>query len=167
MIKTKLLVAGAAIVSLGLGATTAQAATDTAQAEARILSPVAVTKVLDLNFGTIVPGATADVVTLDFASAVTCGSLTCVGTPQTAEFTVEGTAGEQVTVDAIGTITLTRSGGGASMTADLAPNVPYGATAWALPAASNTVLVGGDLNVGANQQAGVYIGSFDLTVNYN
>ena len=67
----------------------------------------------------------------------------------------------------IGTITLTRSGGGASMTADLAPNVPYGATAWALPAASNTVLVGGDLNVGANQQAGVYIGSFDLTVNYN
>lgn len=167
MLKTRFFAVGAAIVSLGFGAGVAHAASDTATAEARILAPVTVTKITDLNFGIIVPTAANGTVTLDFADTVTCGSLTCAGTPQTAEFEVAGAAGESVTVDTIGAVTLTHTGGIATMSADLAPNVPFGATAWVLPAAVNTVLVGGDLAVGANQLAGLYTGSFDLTVNYN
>ena len=78
-----------------------------------------------------------------------------------------------ITVSGDTSVTLTRTGGGApAMTASLvrAATTSGGGIALLggtlLPSGVQTYYVGGTLNVGANQPAGDYSGTFQLTVNY-
>ena len=160
----------AALCAACFAAHPALAATASLNSEAVIVTPNSLVKTDDLAFGTIVPSATAGTVTIAAATGnrTSTGGATPSGTGfQRAEFV--GMAGigilMNVTLPSGTTTTLNRVGGGASMTATLA--VEGGTCLRWLPGTGvQTFRVGGTLNVGANQAAGQYVGTFTLQVNY-
>lgn len=157
---------GSALVALGLGATTAQAATATADARARILQPITVTNASNLDYATIVTGAAASTVVVDTAGARTCNApLVCTGTATAAVFNVTGTPNQVITVSVpAGPITLTGSVSG-TMSSTLVSSVVGNPTLSA--AGTSSFSVGGTLSVGASQADGVYTSAnFTVTVNY-
>ncbi len=156
-------VIGAAIAAFAMNAATAHAATATGTARAKILQQITVTNTSDLEFATIISGATASTVAVSTAGARTCGTgLTCTGTAGAANFDIVGTDGAVVTVSGDANVTLNGSISG-TMNAALT----YSATSITLGATGGSFQVGGTLGVGANQAAGDYSGTFNVTVEYN
>ena len=143
--------AGSAMIALGTSG--AQAATATATATAEILEQVTITQVSDLDFGTIVPDATnPETVSVAANAAGTrlCGILTCAGTESSASFDVTGANGLSVDVS-LGALTQLTSG------ANFMPISLNGSAAvLAMTGAAVALYVGGDLDVAANQPAGVW-----------
>ncbi len=157
----KAVVAASMVAGLGFGATAAHAASATATARAKILRQVTVTNNTDLEFGTIIPGATSSSVGVSTAGVRTCGSgLTCTGGTTAAGFTVGGTTGSVVTISVPATVQL--DSGANNMTASLNAS----AATLTMVANAGSFSVGGTLTVGANQPDGDYSGVFTATVNY-
>jgi Mat/Ecp fimbriae major subunit len=159
MIKAALV--STAVAALAFTATTAEAATATGTARAKILRPITVTAVDDLQFGTIITGAAASTVDISTAGARTCGAgLVCSGATTAGSFNITGTTGQTVTISVPASVSLTS--GANSMTASLTASA---ATA-VLVANAASFTVGGSLAVGANQADGDYTGTYTATVNY-
>ncbi len=144
-------------------------------ANAAVIRPNTLIKTDDLNFGTLISGATGGTVTINpVTNARTSGGgVTPVGSAaQRAVF--QGTGGILfISVSGSTSVTLTRAGGGAApMTASLvrAASTSGGGIALLggtlLPSGVQTYYIGGTLSVPANQPAGDYSGTFTLTVNY-
>lgn len=156
--------AGSAMAALGLGASSAQAATATATATAEILEQVTITQVSDLDFGTIVPDATnleTVSVAANAAGTRNCGILTCAGTVSSASFDVTGASGLNVDITGLGALTQLSDGAN-----NMSISLNGSAAVLAMTGAAVALYVGGDLDVAANQPAGVYTGSFDVTAEY-
>ena len=153
---------GAAIAVFAMNASAAHAATATGTATAKILRQITLTNTSDLQFATIISGATASTVSVSTSGAVSCGAgLTCTGTTTAANFDVEGTNGAVVVVGGDASVTLNGSLGG-TMTSTLS----YSDATITLGATGCSFQVGGTLNVGASQTAGDYSGTFNVTANY-
>jgi hypothetical protein len=155
--------AGTAVLAITLGATSAQAASDTAEARARVLRALTLTNNTALEFGAVVAAAGGGTVQISAAGARTCGgSLTCSGTVSAAAFDITGgTSGEVVTINADPSVNLIS--GANSMTATL---VESAATATLDGTGAASFTVGGTLTVAANQAEGVYLGTFNVTADY-
>lgn len=156
-------VAAALAASVSFGSAAQAAATANGTATAEILTTLTLTATRSLDFGQIAVNGAG---TLTVATAgTTCSALlVCTGSPTTASFDVTGSAGSAyaATVPA-GSVTLS-DGGANTMTVDnFAANYPSGTT---LVAGASTFEVGGRLNVGAAQPAGVYTGTFAVSVEY-
>lgn len=150
-----------AVAALAFTATTAEAATATGTARAKILRPITVTAVDDLQFGTIITGASASTVDITPAGGFTCGAgLVCSGTNSAGSFNITGTTGQTVSIAVPASVTL--NSGANSMTASLTSS----ATSAVLVANAASFTVGGSLAVGANQADGDYTGTYTVTVNY-
>ena len=157
------------IMLLGLTAGVfAQGVTATATATATIMTPITITKDVDLNFGNLAVNATAG--TLDLATnnnrSVTGGvTLMPGGTITAASFTVTGVPAATYSISLPASIVITD--GTHNMTVDgfISSPTPTGT----LTLGSSTLLVGATLNVLASQAAGIYTNTTDLdvTVNYN
>lgn len=96
----------------------------------------------------------------------TGGTVLATGaTPGAASFTAAGVLNVLALITLPNSITLTRGGGTETMTvSNITTN---GGTTRLFPgSATIEITVGGRLNVGANQVAGSYSGSFNLTVIY-
>lgn len=150
-------------------AASAQAAkTATANTRAVILKPLTIVKVNDLNFGNIVPGATAGTVVINAASGASSktGGVTIFGTNHNnASFTVTGSGGHNYIITLGAAPKLTRAGGTQTMT--MTALTLNGAKTRAMPAAGTaTLTIGGTLAVAANQTPGSYTGTFSVTVAY-
>jgi len=161
--KSKVAIAST-VLAAALASTSAHAATANADATATILEQVTVTKSADLDFGTIVVGATGGTVDISTAGARTCAAaLVCSGAVTAAAFDVDGTTGEVVDVTVPANVTLTSGTGptATSMTATLS-----GSDATITLDGTDAFTVGGSLAVGANQAAGDYSGTFTVTVDY-
>ncbi len=153
---------GAAIAALAMNAPAAHAATATGTAKAKILRQITLSNTSDLQFATVISGATASTVAVSTAGGVTCGTgLTCTGTTTAANFDITGTNGAVVVVGGDANVTLNGSLGG-TMNSTLS----YSATNVTLGATGGSFQVGGTLSVGANQTAGDYSGTFNVTANY-
>ncbi len=155
----------AVVVATGFGASSAQAATSaTANASAKIITAVSVTKSTDLNFGTAVSGAAGGTVVVSNAIAATqtCTGVLCTGGGQTsAQFAVAGATGTTAIITVPATVTL--SSGTNSMTAALSSS----ANSLTLAGTSaDAFQVGGSLAVAANQATGSYTGTFTVSVAY-
>ena len=163
----KILATAGAIAMLALTATPAQAATPTQQATAtaRIYTPLSITFARNLDFGVIVLNNTtfaAEAVTISQAGAVGCGggvNMTCSGTPTSASYTLQGSAGAVVAVSSPG-FNLSNGGNNLAFT----PNFP--ATVTLDGTGAGTVNLGGSINVAGNTPEGVYTGTFNVTANY-
>lgn len=157
---------GAAVAAVALSAGTAHAASATGQAKARILRQITLTNTSDLQFATIISGATASTVVVSTAGAATCGpTLVCTGTTTAANFDIQGTNNAVVLVGGDASVTLTGSLGGT-----MGATLDYSTNSLTLTQGPGTVggsfQVGGTLNVGANQTSGDYTGTFNVTADY-
>jgi hypothetical protein len=158
------------ILFSGIVASSFAQITKTASAAANIITPITLTKTLDMSFGNIAvnPTAPGGTVTLPAASTATrtiTGGITLPtvnGLVQAAKFTVNGEGTSAYSIAIPGTITITSS----SNTMTIVPlSNPSGSGA--LVGGTQDIYVGGTLTVGASQAVGSYTGTFNLTVNYN
>ena len=161
-------VASLALASLGI-ASSASAATDTADATAEILAALTVTvdsaNNLDvLDFGTIAESGSGGTITLAPGAAAPgpCGGgLICAGPWTTPNFDVQGQIGANVNIS-LTNASINLSGPGVDM--------PVALTLSDVSIALNGTGagdfdVGGTLTVGANQAVGTYTNNTDLIVN--
>ncbi len=144
----------------------ADAATATFSANARIIPAILISNTTDLEFADIIPDpVSADTVVVDTAGARTCGaSLSCSGVAGAATFLVTGAANATYAItlpgaaninsgpDTMSVGTFTDSNGGVGTLSVLG---------------TDTFTVGATLSVGAGQPQGTYTGTFIMTVNYN
>jgi len=182
MTRLQALLALSALALLGAaGVQTVQAAnSDSATATATVLTPIAIAKNADLDFGSVVAGNGN--VTLNTSGGRTASGGTGLpsgGSPSAAHFTVTGTGNNTFSIDYTGSSSVLTSVASdtmnvawiAEVVATAAPTA-Y-ATTGANPAtgtlASGTahIYVGGQLTVASPQPAGTYTGTVQLTVAYN
>ena len=145
------------------------AAVDDATATSAILHPLEILKRADLDFGYVQAGMTAGTVVIDpntNAISATGGAILLGGTPHPALFTGAARSNSVVNIKIPKQpITLTRVSGTETMTVSkftlegldkrqAARNVSF------------DFRVGGTLNVNANQAEGVYVGTFEVSVQY-
>lgn len=148
----------------------AAAASLNVPAQTTIIQPISLAKTADLQFGRIIARTTANRVTINPTTGARTASLGATtlapGTPSSrATFTITGAPGLTSTITLPATVTLTRSGGGATMTVNTFRRTPTGNPV--IPATgSYTLNIGARLNVGANQAMGDYTGSFAVTTDY-
>jgi hypothetical protein len=157
-------IAGLALGSIAFAQNTATA---TANATARIITPISISKTADLNFGDVVASGSAGTVVLSTAGArsTTGGaSLGSGSAVSAAAFTVsgQGSATYAITLPASATVT----SGPNTMTVNAFTSNPSG-TGTLSGGGSQNLNVGATLNVGVSQPTGTYSGTFDVTVTYN
>ena len=141
-------------------------------AQARIVEPINILKVRDLNFGIISPGETSGTVVLaptEAGNRTASGGVTLPtgsGTVNSAKFIVSGADGYSYSI-VLPTIPVILSNGTETMTIDNFTSTPSGSGTFT--PGSQTICVGAMLNVAANQQPGLYesIENFEVIVNYN
>ena len=160
------------IAVAGFGVSSYAQVNATATSAATIVTPIAISKTVDMNFGNVSVNSNAGTVVLAPAGtrSVTGGVTTpaTAGTVTAASFTVTGESGYTyaITLPATAT-TLTRTGFSETMTADTFTSTPT--PTGTLTGGTQTLLVGATLHVGASQVAGAYLSgtAFTVTVNYN
>lgn len=169
----KLLGMTSLVAALTLAATPAYAVNPNQQAtaNARIIKPLVLTWVQDLNLGTIVlsgagawSGATVSVSRLG-AFSCTNTNVTCSGANARAIYHLAGTNQQTINVTVSPTITLNNLTDGVS-TLSMAVDAP--ATV-AMPNSGNAGVqfgVGGSISVASTTPDGVYQGVFDVTADY-
>lgn len=155
----------------GFATNAAAQETATATATATIVTPISITKTVDMNFGNVaVQSTTGGTVELTPAGARTStGGVTLPatnGTVTAASFTVNGN-GNYTYAITLPSSPLTITSGGNTMTVTGFNSTPSGTGA--LTAGTQTLNVGATLNVSAAQPSGVYVSGtpFDVIVNYN
>ena len=171
----RLILCLSALAATLVTATPAFAAPVQAQASAEVLGvvlqPLTLTKVSNLDFGTVIGSAVAGAVTIDADTGGRSVSGGVIGVPNypgnRGVFQGAGQSGQPVllalsaplllvsTTNPTDTLTVTSlslDSGGASRTIDATQ--------------AFTVGVGGDFAIAANQPNGLYSASFDLTANY-
>ena len=143
----------------------------TANTSATVITPIAISKTVDMNFGNIAvsPTVAGTVVLIPAGTRTKTGGVTLpavTGTVTAASFAVTGLGTSTYAITLPGTITLTGTPSG-TMTVGTFVSTPSGTGT--LVAGAQTLLVGGTLNVAAAQPAGVYTNTTNLTVtvNYN
>ncbi len=142
--------------------------TATADATATIMTPITITKDVDLNFGNLAVNTTAGTLILatDNSRSVTGGvTLMPGGTITAASFTVTGVPAAVYSISLPASIVITDGTNNMTVNAIISSPTPTGT----LTGGTSTLLVGATLNVLASQPAGIYTNTTDLdvTVNYN
>jgi len=161
---------GLVLVMLAFSAATFAQVSATATATATIITPIAITKTTDMNFGNIAVNASLGTVVLTPTSTRTvtggCTLPAVTGTVTAAAFTVtgQGTSTYSITLPVAAT---TITSGANTMTVDTWTSNPT--PTGALTAGTQTLSVGATLHVAASQAAGTYVSGvpFTVTVNYN
>lgn len=165
----KILAFSVFLIAFTVGAFAQSSDTEQTTATATIIGPLALTKVSDMDFGTIAVTGTAGTVVLgtDNSRLATGPALVPPAAGVAASFTVAGEASRAftITLPANGTVTLVN--GANSMAVN---NFLH--SAGGTPALDGTgaaaFTVGATLSVAANQAAGVYTSAnFPVTINYN
>jgi len=169
----RILVPLSAALALFICSSTATAQeTATATATATIVTPIAITKTTDMNFGNVaVQSTTAGTVVLPPSATPTrtvTGGVTLpatAGTVTAAAFTVTGEDGYTYSISLPSSVAITS--GANSMTVGSFTSSPSGTGT--LTSGTQTLYVGATLSVAAAQAAGTYVSStpFNVTVNYN
>lgn len=172
--KTRVKLLSATILLVGSATGAFAQATATATATATIVTPISITKSVDMNFGNVaVSASTAGTVVLatDGTRTSTGGVTlpTTAGTVTAASFAVAG-QGNYTYAITLPSSALTITSGSNTMTVNTFVSNPSAGSGGTLSAGgTQTLLVGATLNVAAAQPAGVYVSGtpFSVTVNYN
>jgi hypothetical protein len=171
---TKFFALAIVIITFAANSYGQSSASATASATAIILTPISISTVDNLSFGTIVPSATlAGSVLLTPAGGTTLTNVTLhpSGTVTPASFDVTGEPGLTYTI-AIAPATVNISNGVTTMSVGpftSNPAVGVGSGLLDGTTGTQTISVGALLTVGINQAPGTYTNAtaFTVTVNYN
>lgn len=146
-----------------------------ATATATIISPIAISKVVDMNFGDISTNGSNGTVILDTSNGRTATggasfSAATAGTVTSAKFTVTGMSGYTYSISIPTTITLTHTNTTSVMqVTSIGNSIGTVGTLSVASTGTQDISVGGTLNLVGAQLPGVYTNTTDLkvTVNYN
>ncbi|RBL89758.1 DUF4402 domain-containing protein [Chitinophaga flava] len=147
--------------------------TATATASVKVVTPITLTKTVDLNFGIVVPSGTPGTMTLTPLGVRTPNGgvsvLSATGMVTPALFAISGEDGYAFGITLPGTQVALTNGGGQTMYVSDFTSFPPVATGGTLNGGVHTLTVGGILHVNANQASGTYTTQtpFSVTVNYN
>jgi len=164
----------AAVVVFGSTSNTFAQASATASCAATIITPISISKTVDMNFGNIaVAAATSGTVVLSTASARTTGGAGGVTLPSTtgtvaaAQFSIAGQASYTYAITLPTNASLS-DGSGHTMTVSSFTSNPS-ATGTLSSGGTQTLYVGATISVAAAQAAGSYTNAtgVPVTVNYN
>jgi len=168
----KLLMLGATFALAAQTGSTAMAATVNGNADALVIDPLSIVENSAMDFGTVAGGPNADTIVMDTTGGRTVtgtdAQIIATGAGSAGNFTITGEPNQAYTVSFSASATL-GDGGGNTMTVDsFTDNSPSPLSG----AGTDTLLVGGTLNVGASQAAGNYSTTtggtpYTVTVNYN
>lgn len=166
MKKLSTVLAGALLV-VGFSTSYAQS-TASAEASAKIVEPLQITKTADLKFGNIAAGPTAGQVDMSITDVRTAtGGVTLIAAgnvSNAAAFDIIGAPDASFTISLPSSI-LIASGANDMVVDNFVSSL--GATSALDATGAASLKVGASLNVGANQAVGLYTGTFDVTVAYN
>ena len=144
--------------------------TATAVTNATIITPIAITKTVDLNFGNIAALTTQATVTVNPAGTRSSSNALSLptatpGTISAASFTVTGLADATYSIVLPSAFNVTSGGNTMEVKDFTSTPTPTGL----LTAGTQTLTVGASLTVGANQAAGTYTNAnaLSVTVAYN
>ncbi len=152
------------------GAYAQDGATANSLASATVVTPISITKDVDLSFGNVaVNSASGGTVVLDTNNGtIATGDVTLpvtAGTVTSGAFTVNGETGYTYAIILPTTVNITEAGTSQTMALSSFVSLPSGTGT--LTAGTEALKVGATLTVVAGQLAAAYTGSFDVTVNYN
>ncbi len=139
---------------------------DSANASATVVAPVTLVKTADLLFGSVAPASFATgTVTIDPNGGRMSANvvLSSMGLGNPASFYLTGDPGAGFSINLPSSITLTGPGNPMQLNAFTSSPTSIGTFS---PSGTATINVGGTLTVGANQAAGIYLGSFSISVDY-
>jgi len=155
------------VLSISVNAQTATS-TATASASARIVTPLEITKNVDLAFGNIAAGPSAGTVTIATdGTRLGNGGVTLIAAGNVnsaAQFAITGYPSATFAITLPSTINI--SNGSSQMAVDGFVS-DLGNTSTLDLNGQAGMNVGATLNVNAAQEPGLYTGSFDVTVAYN
>ena len=153
-----------AFSNISFGQDTSTAA---ANAGANIITPISIVKVTGINFGDLVPSLTTavNVVMGQTGTIPSDAQYFLANSPRTAaSFTITGAAGHTYKINCPATIAL--EGPGDDMTLTFDASLAINGTSLTLTDGTQTLNLGGSLALAANQTAGAYRATFDVTVAY-
>lgn len=161
-----------AILFSGVSVISSAQVTATATASSTIVTPIGITKTVDMNFGNVAINSTTagTVVLAPTGTRTSTGGVTLpatAGTVAAAEFNVTGANNYTFSITLPSTSHEIKSGSNTmSVTGFTSTPTPTGTLS---ATGSATVKVGATLNVSAGQAAGTYtsVTPFEVTVNYN
>lgn len=128
-----------------------------------ILGALSATQTQAMNFGRVLPGASAGIVTLSAAGAATSTTLGTYGTASAGHFNITAQPSTLLTIG-FGNGTVTNGSNTMAVDTFTSTSVPTNNTTD--PTGLLALNVGANLHVGANQAAGTYTGTYTVTVSY-
>ncbi|MFA8433823.1 MAG: DUF4402 domain-containing protein [Marinifilaceae bacterium] len=161
-----------AILVLGFATASFAQETASASASATIVTPISITKTVDLNFGNVAVQSTTagTVVMAPDGSRTEANGVTLPATPGTvtaASFNVAGEGNYTYAITLPSTCTITHATSASTMEVNAFTSNP--SVTGTLSSGAQTLTVGATLNVSAAQESGAYTSGtdFNVTVNYN
>lgn len=159
----------AVVLAVGMAPEIARAASATGTATATVFTPITISAVDNLAFGTFAPGSGGGtiVITAGTGAIASTGDvvLDSGSTTSDATFNIGGNASDTYAITLPSTATITDSVSGETMTVSTFTSDP--ATSGSLDASGVGLLaVGATLTVAAGQTPGNYTGTFTVEVNY-
>ena len=144
-------------------------ATVTATVTANNIKPLTITKLQDLNLGTVTlaPGTwNGATVTLSQAGALSCSNanLVCSGATTVAQYNVQGSKQQAVRVSAPNVTLVNQSD--STQTLTLVTDAPASLFLTNSGAPGVNFSVGGSVSLNSATAAGTYVGTFNITVDY-
>jgi hypothetical protein len=147
----------------------ALAATQSTQVNANIVKPLVLTRLQDLNLGTVTlgPGVWNNAtVSISQAGVLSCANanLICTGAVQAAQYNVQGTNKQVATISAPNVTLVNQNDPTQTLTlvTDAPPNVVL--TSSGIPGVNFSI--GGKVTLNSATAAGTYVGTFNVTVDY-
>lgn len=167
-LRITVLAATAAALTLSATPVLAVGPNQNATGTARIVKPLTLNWVRNLDLGTVILGSgswTNASVGISRTGAFSCANsnTTCSGATQTAQYKITGTNNQDVIINAPNvTLTEPTSGSTLLMTVDSPGTVNLGNSG----ASGLTFDLGGNITVNSTTPDGTYVGTFNVTVNY-
>ncbi len=144
------------------------AADTSGDVRARVIDAISVSQSSTLNFGSFASSASEGTIN---QAGIATGGVTAISSGETRSAGIFNVAGESAsdtaytfTLPSTTTIGIGGSGGTNQMTINL--SLASGGTSRTLTSGADSVTVNGLLTVAANQPAGLYTGTYDVTANY-
>ena len=157
------------VVGLVAVAAPARAATATATVTAGGLKPLILTKLTDLDLGSVTlgPGVWSNAtVSLSQAGVLSCGSanITCTGATAVASYNVQGSKQQPVRISAPNVTLVNQSD--SSQTLTLVTDAPSSLVLANNGFPGSDFSIGGSVTINSTTAAGTYVGTFNVTVDY-
>lgn len=149
-------------------ATPASAATINAQAKAKVVKPLTIESRQNLDLGTILlgPGTwSGATVRLSQAGALTCPApLTCSGATQVAIYNIAGSNSQTIVISAPNVTMVNQTNPANTLT--LVPDAPATVQLTNSGSPGTNVAIGGAITLDSTTADGVYVGTFNVTADY-